>query len=227
MRNSIHVLLCNTFLTINALLLLSCNHHDNSSSYPNLELHEETIHDFKIKFLLPSEYTKELRVERSDILGDKTMMMDDSSLIFFSTKERRSFFAIQSYNFENDFDSHWYTDYLKGGEAYVDSIMTFEQLSDDKGFNYRMPLVKQKKDKHGHPLTAIQYITRYSDSYPEAILFLKYEAENEQDSVEAIFNFRTIIGTNIIECYYYSLDSYENFSYEKYLKIMESITVDD
>ena len=88
-----------------------------------------------------------------------------------------------------------------------------------------MPLVKKRKDKDGHPITVIQYVTRYGKSDPDVIMWLDYENTLERDSVEAIFDFITIIDTNIIECYYYSLDSYNHFSYEQFLKIAESITL--
>ncbi|MBO7488664.1 MAG: hypothetical protein J6T88_00130 [Bacteroidales bacterium] len=194
-------------------------------SYPGLELKEETINGFKVKFLIPSDYTKDPREERSQLAfySDRTMMMDESSLIYFSQEEPRSFFTIVSCNIEDD--PYRYSDYMKGGEIYLDSIMSVAQLSSDKGWTYRMPLLQKRRDKYGHPITTIQYITRYMESDTIWGIPIINEGGIEKDSVEAIVDFITIIGTDIIECYYYSLDSYENFSYERFLKIINSITV--
>lgn len=216
-----------SFLSI-APLLSSCNHHDNNNgSFPDLEPHEEMVNGFKIRFFLPSRYTKSIREERcrSGIFGDMTIMDDDSVVVLFSEKEIRSYFAIMADNIGKEYFPQWHSDYIKGGEYYLDSTITAEQLSNDKGFIYRMPLVKKRKDKDGHPITVIQYVTRYGKSDPDVIMWLDYENTLERDSVEAIFDFITIIDTNIIECYYYSLDSYNHFSYEQFLKIAESITL--
>lgn len=223
LKNRRGILCINTVLAI-SFALLSCNNNGNCSSFPDLELHNETVNDFKVKFLIPRNYTKNLRDERSQLAFyiDRTMM-DDGSLIFFSNDEPRSYFAIMSCNFKDD--PYRYSDYMKGGELYLDSILTIQQLSNDKDLTARMPLIQKKKDKNGHPITVAQYITRYMDSdtiwgFPNISV-----GAVEKDSVEAIFDFTTIIGTNIIECYYYSLDSYDNFSYERYLKMLESIAV--
>ena len=210
------------------LLLSSCNHQDNNiGSFPELEPREEMVNGYKVKFFLPSEYTKSIREERyqSGIFGDMAIMNDDSVVVFFSEKEIRSYFAIIADNIEKEYFPTWHSDYLKGGEHYLDSTMTAEQLSNDKGFIYRMPLVKKRIDKNGHPITVTQYVTRYCKSDPDVIRWLDYDNDLDRDSVEAIFDYVTIVGTNFIECYYYSLDSYDNFSYERFLKIINSITV--
>lgn len=226
MLNNIRILYINILFV--ALLFSSCNHSVNSiGSFPELEKHEEMVKGYKIKFLLPHKYTKNIREERyqSGFFGDLTMMADDSAVCYFSEKEISSFFAIMVEDIENEYFATWHSDYLKGGEHYLDSTMNAQQLSNDKGFVYRMPLVTKRKDKNGHPITLTQYVTRYYKSSPDAIMWLDYENNLERDSVEAIFDFVTIIGTNIIECYYYSLDSYDHFSYEQYLEIAESIIV--
>lgn len=227
MRNYTHTFSIKYLFFLTAFIASSCNYIDKYSPHFDLEQHEEKVNGHTIEFLLPPEYTKNLREVRTEsgMFGDKTFMMDDSCIIYFSDKELRSFFSIQTFNFNNDFDSHWYSVLMKESPEYLDSILTKEQLKNDKCFNYRMPLVQKKKDKHGHPTTTTQYITRYADSHPDALFLLNYETENVQDSVEAIFDFYTIIGTNIIECYFYSLDSYDNFSYERFLSILESISV--
>ena len=211
-----------------APLLSSCIHHDsNIGSFPELEPHKEMVNGYKVEFFLPCEYTKSIREERyqSGVFGDMTIMGDDSVVIFFSEKEIRSYFAIIADDIEKEYFPTWHSAYLKGGEHYLDSTMTAEQLSNDKVFIYRMPLVKKRKDKNGHPITVTQYVTRYCKSDPDVIRWLDYDNDLDRDSVEAIFDYVTIIGTNFIECYYYSLDSYDNFSYERFLKIINSITV--
>lgn len=224
LKNKLGILFINAILPV-TFILSSCNHSNNWMSYPGLELKEETINGFKVKFLIPSDYTKDPREERSQLAfySDRTMMMDESSLIYFSQEEPRSFFTIVSCNIEDD--PYRYSDYMKGGEIYLDSIMSVAQLSSDKGWTYRMPLLQKRRDKYGHPITTIQYITRYMESDTIWGIPIINEGGIEKDSVEAIVDFITITGTDIIECYYYSLDSYDNFSYERFLKIINSITV--
>ena len=218
------ILFINAILSV-IFMLSSCIHSNSGMSHLGLELREETINGFKVKFLIPSDYTKDLREERSQMAfySDKTMMMDESSLIYFSQKEPRSYFTIVSCNIEDD--PYRYSDYMKGGEIYMDSIMTITQLLTDKGWTYRMPLLQKKKDIYGHPITTIQYITRYKESDTIWGIPIINECEFEKDSIEAICDFTIVIGTNCIECYFYSLDSYDNFSYERFLKIISSITV--
>ena len=222
-KNRHGILYINAILAI-SFMLLSCNHNVNGPSYTDLKLYEETVNGFKVRFLIQDDYTKELKAERSRLAfyADMTMMYD-SSLIYFSKKESRSYFTIGACNIEDD--PYRYSHYLKGGEIYLDSIMTIQELSNDKWRVPRMPLMKKKKDKNGHPITVTQYITRYMESDTIWGFPILNEGEFEKDSVEAIGYFTTVIGTNVIGCYYYSLDSYDNFSYERFLKIINSITV--
>ena len=156
--------------------------------------------------------------------NDMTIMADSSSIIYFSTDEYRSYFAILSCDFENDY----YADSLikKGGVLLLDSVLNEIQLLEDKELGSRMPLLTRRIDKSGYPTSIIQYISRYSKSSSFRDYPLIHDREIEMDSVEVIGDVSKIIKTRMIQCYYYSLDSYENFSYEQYLKILESIQIE-
>ena len=114
---------------------------------------------------------------------------------------------------------------MKGGEEYLDSIFYETQLSEDMRYGCRMPLLLRRKDKNGHPITTVQYVSRYAESDQDGGFPLIENGGYGKDSVEAIGCYSITVGQKIIGCYYYSLSSFNDFSYEHFLEILNSIKV--
>ena len=190
------------------LLSTSCN-VKNGNHWNEYSNHIENIEGVTIDFYIPKNYTKELRGLRkcSPFFNDRNVINDNTSVIYFSRDEERSFFALSITDI---------TEYREYQTAHnldpSDSAVVKSLVNDNLEFSVRMPLIYQNVDKNGNRYYLIMYFTRYPHS--EYMYFPKIENNTlPMDSVETNCYYFSFLNNKELIIEYYSLQSIEKFSF--------------
>ncbi len=148
----------------------------------------------------------------------------ESDSIFISKKDARKHIIIRMLDYGKNTDS-----------SMLDTLSSFSALNSFiKEFNlvtYRdspsTPLTEEYVDPYGNPYTYVMLFNRYNDSdtlyhRPNIMVY-----PNGTDSIECDMCFSTLHNKKLFCIEYYSLESFESFSFTEKRAVMESICVHD
>lgn len=201
-------------------MVVGCNApNDNHSNQLSEDMASHTIlfNDVEITVSLPRDYfltsrsfVNSHRFYQSDVARDT---MDP---IYISSSDPRSHLSIRTLEKrENVAD-------VRLMDSVFDLCLKELFLSDKD--SPQMPLIEKHCDRNGHPYAYIMHITRYNLSdtlwrnHPDTFI-----CPAAADSVECSFYYYMMHGQTEYIIHYYSLESFEEFSFSNKRAVLESI----
>ena len=211
-----------------SLVFICCSNNNTTDIQPSEKTEKHTIPmgDAEVIISLPGEF---FHVNGRDLCKHYDFYCNDTGWpendsVFISTSDPRSHIIICMRDFGKGRDSAWF-----------DTVPAFHALNtpirEQNRANYKdvplLPLTEEHLDPKGNPYTFVMLFSRYNESDTLYHTPITNVYSGDADSVECELTFYTLHGKKLFCIKYYSLESFESFSYAAKHAVLESIEVHD